>query len=81
MSCLVILNELRRMFVWYLMSGNILQLETGLLWKAKIEWNRLACSLKFDITLPSGIGGILNILLLPRKQLRIDQEHLGADDV
>ena len=33
------------------MSGNTLELGKGVLRKAKIELNRLACSLKFKITL------------------------------
>ena len=73
MSLSAILNEFRQVFVWKLMSGNTLELDTGVHWKAKGELNRLAFSLKSDVTLPLWkIGGTLCIFLLFRNQLRID---------
>ena len=50
MSFFVILNEFRRPFVWKLMSGNTLELDTGVYWKAKNELTGLGFSLKSDIT-------------------------------
>ena len=46
----------------------------GVRWEAKNEWNRLAFSLKYDITLSLWkIGEILGIYLLLKNLLRIDQ--------
>ena len=58
----VILNVFRRVFVWKLMSGNTVDLDTGVHWEAKKELNRLAFSLKSDVTLPLWkIGEIIGI--------------------
>ena len=44
------------------MSGNTVDLDTGVHWEAKKELNRLAFSLKSDVTLPLWkIGGIIGI--------------------
>ena len=70
----VILNEFRRAFIWKLMSGNTLELDAGVHWEVKQELNRLAFSLKSDITLQLWmIGGMIGIVLLLRNQLRIGQ--------
>ena len=67
------------MLVCKLITGNTLELDTDVHWKAKSKWNGLA-SLKFDMTFPLWkIRGILGTSFFMRNQSRINQYELGRD--